>query len=1085
MNEMLIDGVARARFRDEWENNFAVSANAGSGKTTAISERLAAMAMSAGASEVLPKTAVVTFTKKAAQQIGHRARAVLLKRLTEGGHAELSALDHLERAFFGTIHSFCLLLAQRYGQTLGINLNPQVIAEEDEAQWEAFLEQDAMEFSALTPEQVAGFLRHAPLEAIFGLARGLEAGTAAKLLARRPAGEPPALSETALQAILDARSRGKMTEALKRNQDAAVEWKFKYIERNGYLPLAKPEGSAGGMVELYAAFFAPLKAWLADAGAALAAELAERYRVWRFERGVQTYADQIESAMAVLRDAAILEKIRAEGWRVILDEAQDTDPQQFAVLVEIARAPGEPLGAWPARGGRGPRAGHFCMVGDAQQAIYGSRADIRNFTRHIEAFRRGDGGELLEFSVTFRTPHRVIEFLNAGFPGAFGEAREHNVGLPPAEGAPAPVLQVAYQPLAAGPGNEVGRACRLVLETPGADPGKVGAWLAEEARQLGTFLAAHGPAGVGAANWGEVCVLAPRNDWLVTVRKALEAAGLKVALQMRKNRSGDNPVYAWMTGLLAALCDPDNAFEWFGVLREIFGVSDAVLAAELREKGAFRWDEPADHVEPLRGALEVLRPWVLRVDDEGGELVGFASELAATCGLREKARRLDASGGLEGELERLLAEAATLGLEGAGPREWLRHLTEHLDDGRPAGKPESDAINLLTVHSAKGLEWPVVIAAGLWRAIGTRTEPGLRLITDAGSEPRVFFDGESLPEETSEARQREHRRELVRLLYVALTRARSHLVIPWSGDFGGKRRQPGISFGALWGETALLESLPALVRVSETETEPGADTETDTGTGRVGAPEGVRVLAKSVVGGVGIEVEKGKTGSARTSEGGDFLEGDGVMSRGPAGALPSRLLPHQLASKPDWIRTAREDSSLEEWGPVRDNEEAIAYGLWWHETMEFMPWSEGRAACIAFADAALKRAVVAGCEERAKEELALFFSSELFAQLCSGRWTKMAEVAVFASVGEGAWIDGVIDLVMHDSGGAVLWIVDWKTNHRRRGETDAGLLGRLTGEYAEQLRAYGKCAKRFLGNGELQLWIYATAGGKTGEIAAG
>ena len=1055
MNERLIDGVARGRFRDEWEMNFAVSANAGSGKTTAISERLAAMAMSARASEVLPKTAVVTFTKKAAQQIGPRARAVLLKRLTEGGHAELSALDHLERAFFGTIHSFCLLLAQRYGQTLGINLNPQVIAEEDEAQWEAFLEQDAMEFSALTPGQVAGFLRHAPLEAIFGLARGLEAGTAAKLLARRPSGAPPSLSEAALQAILDARSRGKMTEALKRNQDAAVEWKMRYTGGSGYLPLAKPEGSAGGMVELYAAFFAPLKAWLADAGAALAAELAERYRLWRFERGVQTYADQIEAAMAVLRDAAILEKIREEGWRVILDEAQDTDPQQFAVLVEIARAPGEPLGAWPARGGRGPRAGHFCMVGDAQQAIYGSRADIRNFTRHIEAYRRGDGGELLEFSVTVRTPHRVIEFLNAGFPGAFGETREHNVGLPPAEGAPAPLLQVAYQPLAAGPGNEVGRASRLVLAAPAGEPGKVGAWLAEEARQLGTFLAAHGPAGVGAANWGEVCVLAPRNDWLVTTRKALESAGLKVALQMRKNRSGDNPVYAWMTGLLAALCDPDNAFEWCGVLREIFGVSDALLATELREKGAFRWDEPADHVEPLRGALEVLRPWVLRVDDEGGELVRFASELSAACGLREKARRLDASGGLEGELERLLAEAATLGLEGAGPREWLRHLTEHLEDGRPAGKPESDAINLLTVHSAKGLEWPVVIAAGLWRAIGSRTEPGLRLITDAGGEPRVFFDGESLPEDTSEARQREHRRELVRLLYVALTRARSHLVIPWSGEFGGKRKQAGISFGALWGETGLLESLPALVRASGTETE-----------AEVGE----------------VEVEAGE---ARTSEGVGFLEGDGAMRGVPASALPVRLLPHQLAAKPDWIREARGDSSPEEWGPVRDNEEAIAYGLWWHETMEFMPWSEGQAACIAFADAALRRAVAAGFEERAKEELTLFFSSELFAQLCSGRWSKMAEVAVFASVGEGAWIDGVIDLVMHDAEGGVLWIVDWKTNHRRTGETDSGLLGRLTEEYAEQLRAYGECAKRFFENGAMRLWIYATAGGRTGEIAAG
>ena len=56
-----------------------------------------------------------------------------------------SELAAFERAFFGTIHSFCLLLAQRYGQALGLNLNPAVIegADMEEALWEEFLEQDA------------------------------------------------------------------------------------------------------------------------------------------------------------------------------------------------------------------------------------------------------------------------------------------------------------------------------------------------------------------------------------------------------------------------------------------------------------------------------------------------------------------------------------------------------------------------------------------------------------------------------------------------------------------------------------------------------------------------------------------------------------------------------------------------------------------------------------------------------------------------------------------------------------------------------------------------------------------------------
>src|ERR1035437_10147924 len=174
----LIDQVARDRFRDEWEANLAVSANAGSGKTTAISERLAAMALAPDGAERLRKTAVVTYTKKAAAQIEQRARQVLLRRITAAGGRDPSPLDNLERAFFGTIHSFCLKLAQTYGQTVGINLNPTVVAEDDAALWEEFVEQDPMEFGGLNAAELAAFLRHVPLESIFEFARTLDATTA-------------------------------------------------------------------------------------------------------------------------------------------------------------------------------------------------------------------------------------------------------------------------------------------------------------------------------------------------------------------------------------------------------------------------------------------------------------------------------------------------------------------------------------------------------------------------------------------------------------------------------------------------------------------------------------------------------------------------------------------------------------------------------------------------------------------------------------------------------------------------------------------------------------------------------------------
>lgn len=1025
MSELLTDHVARRRFREEWDRNFAVSANAGSGKTTAISERLAALALREDGAEKLRKTAVVTFTKKAAAQIGQRARAVLVKQLAAAGRADLAPLDHLERAFFGTIHSFCLLLAQRHGQALGLNLNPTVIESGDmeDALWEEFLEQDPMQFSRLRPAQIEAFLRHAPLDSIFGLARELDRASAERLQTARIADGPPEPSAAALSQILAARTRGKISDALQHNQEQAQEWRRRFREERGFLPLPKPEGSAAGMVGLYADFLAPVKGWLAEAGAALAGELALRYRAWRFDRGVQTYSDQIESALAVLHDAATLERIRAEGWRVILDEAQDTDPQQFAVLVEIARPPGAALGTWPAGGGVGPRPGHFCMVGDGQQSIYSSRADVRNFQRHLEAFARGDGGELLKFDVTFRAPHAAIRVLNATLPHAFGPGRPHNCGLPPGEGAPVPRLQVEYERLVAGPANEPGAVARFVVQPAGGKTG-VEARLAAEVRQLASWLAAVGPEGVGARHWGEVCILAPRNEWLVVARKELEAAGIKTALQMRKNRNGDNPAYAWITGLLAAVCDPENSFEWVGVLREIFAVSDAQIAAELGPERKFHWATPEDHASPLREALQVLRPFVGRVEAEGEPLERFAQDLVRATGLAEKARRVEPGGALNDELERLLARAAELGLDGAGPRAWLRELLAGLEHGRPSGKPSGDAINLLTSHSAKGLEWPVVIPVGLWREIGKREATGLRMLPDGAGQLRVFFDHASLPDDTKDARERERRRELVRLLYVTLTRARRVLVL-----LSGEAVAVG-SFLDLWG--ADLTEIPAAAEI-----EPGS---LAAAAREVAAPP--PVLAQGQ-----IHVE-----------------------------FPRRLLPHQLAHRPDVVRSVRHESGEDEPSPA-GREDPIEYGLWWHETMELLPWQAADVELEAYFREALDSAERKGFTARAARELTAFRTSALWTELRRPAWRILTELSVVAPLGDAGWVDGVIDLVAHDQAGGRVLVIDWKTNHVRAGEPAGALLERLLQEYRPQLVAYGDCLRQFFPSQRIELGIYATGAG--------
>jgi ATP-dependent exoDNAse (exonuclease V) beta subunit len=1027
MHEAPADRIARDRFRDEWNSNFAVAANAGSGKTTAISERLAALALAPEGTDLLRRTAVVTFTNKAAAQIGQRARQVLVRRLAGRKGPGLDPLDALERAFFGTIHSFCILLSQRYGLSLGLNLNPRVIEgeEAEDIHWEEFLEEDAMDFTALSPAQVGAFLRHTPIDRIFPLARDLDAPKARCLIGRAVAAGPPEPSAEALREIQAARSRaGKASDALRRNQELAASWLARFREERGFLRLPEPEGKAAGIDALFARFLAPVKSWLADAGAVLAAELALRYRAWRFDRGIQTYADQVEAAAALLDNPAILDRVRSEGWRILLDEAQDTDPQQLAVLVEIARPPGAPRGSWPG-GGPGPRPGHFCMVGDAQQSIYGGRADVANFQRHLDAFSTGDDGELLTFDVTFRVPTKVASLLNPTLGAAFGPARDHN--LEPSGGGPR-LAQAPYGPLVPGPRNPEGAVGRLALD-PAGGPQRVGPQFAAEARQLADRLSRGGPAAVGAGSWGDICILAPRNDWLIAVRKEFEEAGLRVALQSRKSRNGDNPVYAWICGLLMVVDDPENVFEWTGVLREVFAVSDAAIAALIRREKRIPWDEPERTDEPVRSALAAIRPLILRAGAEGEPLGRFAADLAAACGLREKARLADRTGALTGELDRLLSRAVEIGLAGGGPRAWRTELLADLDAGRPAGKAEADAINLLTSHSAKGLEWPVVIPVGVWREVSRRNEGGLQLVSEGGSS-RVYYDAGSIPAEAKEAGKRAQLRENARLLYVTLTRARRVLVLPW----GSVPEAEGGSFADLWGM-----DLSALDELSAPVPEPGA------------APP--------------AEIPRAPASPGRP----------------PASAvLPARILPHELARAPDLARSARHEAAPDGPGPARPGEDPLDYGLWWHETMEFLPWTSETSA---YGARALAAADALGFRPRAEEEWRRLLASEAWGELASPRWRRLAELAVFAPWRDGAWIDGVIDLVLHDPASNQLWVVDWKTNRRREGESDAELLSRLASEYEPQLSAYGSCLAPFFPGCKPRLLVYSTAAAAWTEVA--
>lgn len=1038
----LVDQAARDRFIGELHGNFAVNANAGSGKTTAIAHRLAGLALMPEAREALAKTVVVTFTRKAALEIRQRARSVLMEKLAESPGQSDGALEHLSTAFFGTIHSFCVLLARRFGQPLGADLDPEVIEDAaDPELWEGFLETDTLTFASISPEDLDEFLRFRPLDSVFPLAQTLSSGVGQLLLEGPAVTARPQPDWVALESLLERKSsrKGKSQENLEASQRALADWGCAYRDGSEYLPIIKPFGTGNGVKDSYNRFFAPLKDWCARAAGRLAAELAARYRAYRRERRIQSYDDQVELATGLVGHPELLDRIRREGYRILLDEAQDTDPMQFNVLVEITRPPGSLPGAWPGPGDP-PEAGRFCLVGDAQQSIYGGRADIRNYLRHLDAFRNGSGGEVLDFSVTFRLPGRLIDFINQSVGPGFSVSVPHNQAV----GEDDNCLQVAYLPLSPRPDVVSGRVSRLIYTPDGGR--KVEDKLKVEIEALAGALLQAGPEGLGVADWSEVCLLAPRRDWLETARECLEDHGIPVSLQIRASRNGDRPAFAWIAGLLAVIVDPENGFEWVGILREIFGVSDALLADQL-DGDAPEFGMPEELPDEMREPVEVLRPFILKVDESGIEPVRFLDELMQACRLRERLS-LTQSGSTSGDdVEAIRLMAESLSSTGGGVRELYAQLIRAIDEETPSGQAGGGCLNLLTCHSSKGLEWPVVIPIGLWRPLKRRSEGGFSLVKE-GAAHRVFFDRSRMSDETVESHDRERIRENMRLLYVTLTRAERHLVLPLPDGQAGERG----SFLDTWAagdEKRLVSDLKGLPSL-----EAG------------GWPE-VQVGNEATVSAPSIEMPPTE---------------ELARAREVSASAPRRQLPHELAKSPDRIRSVLHEAGADEGVGAAGSGDPIDYGLWWHETMEFLPWGGEDRAVERHLESRLQAIAEAPFAERARLEIETLRQGDLWSLLRTPGLAIHTEVGVFAPGPSGNWIDGVLDLLVLPAGGLDDRVIDWKTNRRRSGETDQVLLERLASIYREQLAAYSRSIAAGLSRGTPRGFIYSTAAGAAIEV---
>ena len=573
--------------------------------------------------------------------------------------------------------------------------------------------------------------------------------------------------------------------------------------------------SRDGVLEARAALKTGLEQFRMDADADLAALLQqelrgaiERYDELKARAGALDFLDLLLGARNLVRDNAHVRRgFQSRFKRIFVDEFQDTDPLQAEILLLLA-ADDERETDW--RRAR-PRPGTLFLVGDPKQSIYRfRRADVGVY-REVCDRLTGLGARLVHLNTSFRSVPEIQACVNAAFAPVMTDD---------------PVtLQAPYVPLARYRPAIPDQPAIVALPVPepykwryvtaGAIehslPAAVAAfveWVLRKSRWMVTERSGEAPVPVTAKH---VCLLFRRFiSWQQDVTRpyveALEARGIAHVLVGGKAFHEREEVEA-IRAALAAIEWPDDELSVFAALRgPFFAVPDEVLlewahrfgtrTADTFRRFAFHpFRVPAvfegelpDDLEPLRpiaNALGLMKRLHTRrnyvpVSETLHDLlaatrahVGLAlrrggeQALANAFHIAELARQFELNGGISfrGFVEELRVAADTAQAAEA-----------------PILEEDSDGVRMMTVHKAKGLEFPIVILADLTCKL-SRAEAGRWIEPDrhlcalklGGWAPRDLLLHSA--EEASRDRA-----EGERLAYVAATRARDILVVPTVGD---------------------------------------------------------------------------------------------------------------------------------------------------------------------------------------------------------------------------------------------------------------------------------------------------------------
>ena len=1040
----IADRDARQRFARELDKNFSVIASAGSGKTRAITDRIVEVAKSQRALELLPQLVVVTYTNRAADEMQQRTRQQIL----EAG-LPLEIIEAFNRAFFGTIHSFCVKLLAAHGHHLGLPADLELIADDSDL-WNQFVQQYTTIGRSLSEENRNVLLRHVRVRQLMELARNSDVD----LAGTQPETKCP---DTSFADVYAARNRGATN--IPQAQLDLKRWEKRWRDTDEFAPWPACVTSSRDFVRIWREAFRPLRDWVNACALCAAAEVQRDYREFRLERGLVTYRDQVFFAAELMRLPEVANRIREKNYRVILDEAQDTDPQQFFVLLEIALAPemrkvipseveesrgitkSDATGCLDfARHDVAIRSGHFCMVGDFQQSIYRDPTDLARYRElHATLVETGTAEEL-KFSVTFRLDTAQLEFVNK----TFGEILNNEDGQvqfvelnPRPDVLPGQVIRLDF-------------GCDVDLKSPEARRAIL------EARELAGWLKKNGLKKLRAETWKDVAILCPRKAWLRPLRDALLDVDLPVEVHSETDREAENPAYAWLTALLTIMIDPNAGYEIVGVLREIFGLSDDDLA-RFSEGKAGRFQIAERTVG--RGTVQDTLNRLVRIRDAIAQQPLFTAvqEIVRTTQLRERLRSLpkEEFGELGPDLENLLSAAGAEEARGGSLSDFTDQLRTKFHGTRETHPSSRAAIQLITEHKAKGSEWQAVIVPFLTRKVWMNSPRYPQVIRTANG-PQILFDRVDYGEFEEKMKQTD-RQEYERLLYVALTRAKHTLVLAFDRNFFLKAN------GQFHGDSQLKWLRADLGEcncdaVASLSTEANACEETT-----------VRQSA--------VQVEKVFNNLGRRETG--WIDD----ARRSAGRFVRALSPSKFGPEEKVEAAEADDVWIEvepELRPPRIENPATRYGLWWHEFAQQIPWN---AEAMSWDEVFATNQADSPDMARSAREWKLLRDrisklADFPARFLNGKTIVHAEMPFFwkmdgpSRTGGVRSLEGVVDLALFDPAEAKWFILDWKTNRIERNKIDI-----LRANYLAQIAAYWKAVAEMT-KSNVEAGMYSTATGE-------